>query len=123
MTTDELEAERRRRGYWLRRARLRANLNQADVAETLGLSKNSGSTIFAWEKGRRDPDASQMTVLARLYGVPVSVFSDPRETDDEWLDGLARDAIGLATEDEDEAVEPDPDADEGRDGQRRRRSA
>ena len=90
MTNDEVAAERRRRGYWLRLARQHAGpdggeLTQADVAAHLGLSGKSGSSISNLEKGRREASATELTRLARLYGVPVSFFSEPQPTDAEML--------------------------------------
>ena len=92
MTEDELQAERRRRGYWLRLARQRAGsggsaLNQSVVAKAIGLSENSGPANSDMEKGNRDPSATELMRLARLYNVPVSWFSEPRPTVEEDLLG------------------------------------
>lgn len=89
MTEDEVAAERRRRGYWLRLARLRADLNQNEVARQLGMSERSGTTVLAWEQGRRDPSASTLARLARLYEVPADLLLRPPKTDRERLDELA----------------------------------
>lgn len=120
MTQDEIDAERRRRGYWLRMAREHAGpdggpITQAAVAEALGRSKKSGSSISDLEKGLRDASATELTRLARLYGVPVSWFSEPRPTDLEDLlraKQLAAGAVEAEAEDwasaepeEDRAVE------------------
>ena len=90
MTNEDVMAERRRRGYWLRLARQHAGpdggeLTQADVAARLGLSGKSGSSISNLEKGRREASATELTRLARLYGVPVNWFSEPRPTNEEML--------------------------------------
>lgn len=101
MTDAEASRLRKRRGHWLRLARVTAGIKQVDAAHRLGLA--AGTTILAWEKGRRDPDATQMLELANMYGVPVSLFADPDETDEERVisrrAALAREAIGLAHED------------------------
>jgi transcriptional regulator with XRE-family HTH domain len=101
MTDAELTRERRRRGHWLRLAREAAGVKQETAAEALGLA--AGTTILAWEKGRRDPSASQMRALAQLYGVPVAMFADPLHTDEERVmdarAALARAAIDLAHQD------------------------
>lgn len=100
MTEDELATIRRRRGYWLKLARLRANLDQNSVAAELGLTgTKSGTSVMAWEKGRRSPKMEQLEKLARLYGVPLSTFTEPRPTDEEWLDELATGAGVLERED------------------------
>lgn len=107
MTEEELQAERRRRGYWLRLARQHAGpggtaLNQSVVAKAIGLSENSGSAISDMEKGNRDPSATELTRLARLYGVPVSWFSEPRSTDeDDLLEAKRLAAAALEAEAED----------------------
>jgi transcriptional regulator with XRE-family HTH domain len=98
MTDEEIETLGRRRGYWLRKARDRVHMDQNSVAKAIGLSARSGTSVLSWEKGRRSPKADQLHRLARLYGVPVATFTDPRPTDEEWLDDLAegkdRDAAG-----------------------------
>ncbi len=99
MTPEEAALERRRRGYWLRLARINANLNQNEVARRLGMSERSGTTVLAWEQGRRDPRASVLRQLAELYGVPPSLFIDPPETDQERLEELATRAIAAERED------------------------
>jgi len=102
MTEDELTATRRRRGYWLRLARERANMDQNSVAHALGMSAKSGTSVLAWEKGVRSPNVDQLHQLARLYSVPVAVFMEPRPTDEEWLLDLATGAVKLALEDQQE---------------------
>jgi transcriptional regulator with XRE-family HTH domain len=97
--TDEQTVERRRRGFWLREARDRKGLKQPDVAQRLGYSANSGSTVNKWETGERDVPTRYLALLAKLYGLPVSVFVYPEPTAEERLNELARGAIGLALED------------------------
>lgn len=124
MADDELALQRRRRGYWLRLARERANLDQNSVAAQLGMSAKSGTSVLAWEKGTRSPNVDQLHQLARLYSVPVQVFMEPQPTDEEWLGDLASGAVALALEDQRSAAgERGPRADAAPDGQLRRRSA
>lgn len=131
MTEDELQAERRRRGYWLRLARTQAGpggrgLNQSVVAKAIGLSENSGSAISDMEKGNRDPSATELTQLARLYGVPISWFSEPRPTDAEELERakeLALAALEAEAEDWEAGEPPGPPGADDRDDQPRRRTA
>ena len=100
MADADLVRERKRRGHWMRIAREAAEVKQDDAAHALGLA--AGTTILAWEKGRRDPNASQMGRLADLYGVPVAMFADPEPTDEERVISAraerARAAIELAHE-------------------------
>jgi transcriptional regulator with XRE-family HTH domain len=119
MSEEEIEAEKRRRGYWLRLARSHAGekggvMNQAVAANALGLSENSGSTISNWEHGRGEgPSAQQLLQLARLYKVPASWFFEPRPTDEEALLALSAGAAAAALEDEEGPEEaPDPEVDE-----------
>ncbi len=109
MTDEEVEAEKRRRGYWLRLARIHAapdggEMNQAEVADAIGLSKNSGSTISNWEHGRGGgPSAQQLLQLARFYGVPAGWFFEPPPTDEERLLELVSDSAAAAIEDQGDA--------------------
>jgi transcriptional regulator with XRE-family HTH domain len=97
------DLERRRRGFWLRIARERANLSQQAAAKELGLSAESKSTLSAWESGAREPKASMLAKMARLYGVPMAMFADPdptaHELIDRRLDELAREAARLERQD------------------------
>lgn len=90
MATDDaedLERYRYRRGYWLKVARRRAGrLTLEAVAELMGYSQRSSSTIKLWEDGKRDPSDVQLRKIAGVYGVPAEVFTDPDETDEERLD-------------------------------------
>jgi len=89
--------DNKRRGFWLRMARERANLTQAAVAGQLGLSSESKSTMSAWEAGTREPRLRYLKEMARLYGVPLEMFTDPEPTAaeriDERLEELARSAL------------------------------
>lgn len=106
--TQEEDQEARRRGYWLRRARQRAGVTLSDAALTAGLSSTSGSTVSLWESGQRSIKVIQLTRLAKRYGVPVTMFTDPPITDDERLDAAVADAAALEREDWEAAQEPRP---------------
>ena len=97
MTTDPA-LEQRRRGFWLRIARERAELSQEDAAKQIGLSGKSKSTMSAWEAGPGDP-GSKLAALARLYAVPVERFMEPAPTAfeaiDEWLNATVIAASAL----------------------------
>ena len=121
MTDEQVEAEKRRRGYWLRLARLHAGpagepMNQAEVADAIGLSKNSGSTISNWEHGRGEgPSAQQLLQLARLYRVPAVTFFEPQPTDEERLLLIAGGAAAAALADEGTEEPPDRATDDSPD--------
>ena len=92
-------SEQRRRGFWLRIARERADLSQEDAAKQIGLSGKSKSTMSAWEAGTREIPASKLAALARLYAVPVERFMEPAPTAfeaiDEWLNATVIAASAL----------------------------
>lgn len=87
-TPEDLDRRQRRRAWWLRVAR--RGMSQNGVAESIGLSKRSGSTIGDWERGTSEPSLRQLEQLSTLYGVPLSLFTDPPPTDDERLDEIVR---------------------------------
>lgn len=88
MADDELYA--RRLGFWLRMARERAGKSQGGVAEFLGFSKKSKSSISDYENGVTVPALPVLRRLAEWYGVPLGVFTDPQPTPEERLDEIVR---------------------------------
>lgn len=90
MTTEDAAAYRRRRGHWLRVARLRAGLTLKEVAHELAYSQRSQTTIKMWEDGKRDPSDVQLRQVAKVLGIPIEVLTDPDETDEERLDEKIR---------------------------------
>lgn len=115
-----------RRGFWLRMARERANLTQSAVAESLGLSSESKSTMSAWEAGTREPKLRYLKAMAQLYGVPLETFTDPGPTASEDLDRLVELATGaakLARQDLEAGEEQAPNVDDEPGRPRGRRSA
>lgn len=98
-TDEELQLRARRRAWWLRVARDQRGLSQSGVAEAIGLSKKSASTVGDWERGVSEPSLRQLESLAALYSVPLSWFVDPPRTDEERFDELVRDAAELERED------------------------
>jgi transcriptional regulator with XRE-family HTH domain len=93
------DTENRRRGFWLREARVRRGLSQQGVAEYLGLSSRSKSTISDWEKGVSEPRLRYLKAMAELYNVPLDVFTQPEPTAEERLDELVSAAGALERED------------------------
>ena len=53
-------------GEALKENRLRCQMTQEFVAETLGVSRQS---VSKWENGTSDPNTSNLLALAKLYGV------------------------------------------------------
>jgi transcriptional regulator with XRE-family HTH domain len=93
MTTEDAPVYRRRRGHWLRVARQRAGLTLKEVAHAMEYSQRSQSTIKLWEDGKRDPSDVQLRRIAGVLGIPVEVFTDPDETDEERLEQKIRSII------------------------------
>lgn len=100
MTPVDPALERRRRGFWLRIARERADLSQASAAKELGLSSLSKSTLSAWESGEREPKASMLARMARLYGVPMEMLANPEPTAHEVIDRRLDEAVDEASRQE-----------------------
>ena len=50
----------------IRTHRLRCNMTQEFVAESLGVSRQA---VSKWESGVSDPSTSNLLALAKLYGV------------------------------------------------------
>jgi len=94
MATNDAALYRKRRGNWLRVARERAGLNLDQVAVEMGFSLRSKSTISKWEKGERDPSDVNLRHVAEIYGVPIEVFTEPDETDEERLAARVRSILG-----------------------------
>jgi len=124
MTTDPA-LEQRRRGFWLRIARERAELSQEDAAKAIGLSGKSKSTMSAWEAGTREIPASKVAALARLYGVPVEHLMEPAPTAFEAIEAWLTEAVATAAalERSDWAEGSGPGAEDGPGDGPRRRSA
>lgn len=98
-TESEYEQRRRRRAWWLYVARRVSGLSQSGVAQSVGLSSKSASTVGDWERGTTEPSLKQIGQLAVLYNAPLSLFMEPPPTDEERFADLAHVAIDLERED------------------------
>lgn len=49
-------------------ARVNSGLNQRQFASKLGVSVN---TVVNWEKGKTEPDVSQLREISHLSGIPM----------------------------------------------------
>jgi transcriptional regulator with XRE-family HTH domain len=97
-----------------------AGVTLEDAAATAGLSRTSGSTVSLWERGQRSIKVVQLNRLARRYGVPVTLFTDPPMTDDERLAQAIADAQALERDDWDEEQAPGRPSADGPSGLLRR---
>lgn len=120
---EELEAERKRRGYWIRRARELHGLTQHAVAEALGYSGKSLSTVSLWESGLRPVPSDKIGPLSRLVKLPPDWIVNPPLTDEERLSAAVLAAEELEREDAEPEEPPALRAVGARAGGPRRRSA
>jgi transcriptional regulator with XRE-family HTH domain len=88
-------------GIRLQRLRADAGLNQAEVAERMGVSAPS---VSSWEKGRARPKRGRVAKLAAILGVPTAALLDDaapegiqgmQEQIDRSRDQIAR-AVGVS---------------------------
>jgi transcriptional regulator with XRE-family HTH domain len=122
-TDEELERRRQRRAWWLRVAREQRGLSQAGVADSVGLSKKSASTVGDWERNVSEPSLRQLELLAVVYDVPISLFIEPPETDEERFQQLAARAVVAAEAAAEGEPAPGLSADEQPGGEPHRRTA
>lgn len=99
MPTDiELARKRARLAWWLRVCFETdgRDLVLADIAEAAGLSRGSGSVVSLWHRNEsvNPPKLEQLTRLAAFYGVPLTLFTEPPETDEERVARYRRLALG-----------------------------
>ena len=67
-------------GQNLKDMRIRNKYNQEDIAEQLGVTKQ---TISNWEKGKRTPDINHLIKLANIYQVTLdSLIGIDKRTED-----------------------------------------
>lgn len=57
--------------------RTNANMNQREWAKELNVDL---STITNWEKGRSEPNASQLRKMSELSGIPMDFIFIPEES-------------------------------------------
>lgn len=122
-TDEELERRRQRRAWWLRVAREQRGFSQAGVADSVKLSKKSASTVGDWERGVSEPSLRQLEMLAVIYEVPITLFIDPPETDEERFRQLAARAVAAAEAAAEGETVPDLSAGDPPGGGPQRRSA
>ena len=63
---EEKKVAARSLGEVLKENRIRCQMTQEFVAETLGASRQS---VSKWENGTSDPNTSNLIALAKLYGI------------------------------------------------------
>ncbi|WP_374524401.1 helix-turn-helix domain-containing protein [Sphingopyxis sp.] len=81
-------------GARLQRLRVRAGLNQAEVADRMGVS---APAVSGWEKGRARPKHARMAALAEILGVQAAdLLGDPAPEELHELIDRSRRQIALA---------------------------
>src|SRR6267154_1860409 len=83
---EEHTRRERRQSWWLLVARLASGRTQADAATALMLA--AASSYGDFERGITVPSLRQLAILAQLYGVPLSLFTEPPPTDEERLETM-----------------------------------
>ncbi len=58
-------------------ARVNANMNQREMAERLGVDV---STVCNWEKGKSEPNVSQLRIISQLSGIPMDFIFVPEQS-------------------------------------------
>lgn len=58
-------------------ARVNAGLNQRQMASTLGVNQ---STVTNWERGKSEPDATQLRKISEVSGIPMDFIFVKRES-------------------------------------------
>lgn len=100
----------RRRGWWIRVARERLEINIDDLARVAGYKDGKG-TVSLWEKGKRPVPSGKFPMLTRLLRLPYSYLVNPPMTDEERLDAAIRAASDAERRDWD--LEQDPGREDG----------
>lgn len=90
----------------LKAARQKADLNQADLAKMIGVSR---STIAMWESGGSQPDIEMILRLSRILEVSVGELIgeevDSTAPDPTWINVLGRVAAGIPIEAIEEVID------------------
>lgn len=58
-------------------ARVNAGLSQRELAEKLNVN---ASTVFNWENGKSEPNATQLRKISELAGIPMDLIFIPQES-------------------------------------------
>lgn len=58
-------------------ARVNANMNQREMAEYLGVDV---STVSNWEKGKSEPNVSQLRNISKISGIPMDFIFVPEQS-------------------------------------------
>ena len=74
----------------LRQAREESDMTQQRAAELAGLERNS---VWRYEAGQREPSASTLNILARIYNKPVDWFWEEEKREESDFPPLAPEDI------------------------------
>lgn len=58
-------------------ARVNSKMTQKEFADKIGVSL---ATVTNWEKGKTEPDASQLRVISKLSGIPMDYIFISKES-------------------------------------------
>lgn len=100
LMADDDTLHRKRQGFWLRVAREAKGLNQLGAAQLIGLKTKSA--ISDYETGVTEVPGPKLRKLAKAYGWPLVMFTEPMRTGEELaqerMAQLARAAIRVAAQ-------------------------
>jgi len=102
LTEEDWQRRKQRRAWWMMVARRVRGLNLVGVASALGLAKSSASQVSLWERNLAEPSLKQLAQMAVLYDCPLSLFTDPPETDEERFLAVAGGERSLPADDDEE---------------------
>lgn len=81
---EEKKVIRKSLGEVLKENRLRSQMTQEFVSETLGVSRQA---VSKWENGTSDPSTSNLLALAKLYGVSAEELLKSTSNQDDTPNG------------------------------------
>lgn len=61
----------------IKAARVNSEMNQIEFAREIGVSL---STVTNWERGKTEPDASQLRKISEISGIPMDFIFIPQKS-------------------------------------------
>ena len=61
----------------IKAARVNSEMNQSEFAREIGVSL---ATVTNWERGKTEPDASQLRKISEISGIPMDFIFMPQKS-------------------------------------------
>ena len=61
----------------IKAARVNSEMNQIEFAREIGVSS---ATVTNWERGKTEPDASQLRKISEISGIPMDFIFIPQKS-------------------------------------------